>query len=801
MRISQEISIEELKLSSERGGPLSLSSPLIESYELDLKVDFEKGVIFGSVVIHARDVGPGTFELDADELEITRCQIENSDISYEYDRQGKKIRFHALPSKGNGKIDLAIDYIVQVSDKSTTGVYKSHYGQSEYIIATDLEPDHASKLLPCDVNPSSKSVYNVSVTTDSRLKVISNSEILKVEELGSQQKRRTTFRTTPKMSAYLLFVAIGKFEEKSTIKENKNGTEIILATRPGMLEGNSDFILKTSFDALKESERYYRVPYPLPKLHLVALPEYNTGAMENWGAISSRESMVLVADNATVFETWTATIGMVHEIQHQWFGDLVTMKWWDDLWLNESFATFMSYKIIDRLFPEWRIFSSMLVLLTFESMNLDVLSTTHPVEAKINSPNQISQLFDRISYGKGASVLRMVESFMGEEAFRNAISSYIKRFSYSNAAGADLWRSLEEESRGEPISHVMESWITTKGFPLLNVRKSGNKLNLSQERFLLSPENDSTNLWPVPMTIRINKEQKRFLMDQREREIDLDADSLITDINLNVNQTGYYVTLYDESLYDLIAKRFETFNDYEKAGMMNDLFQLLKARRIEPELYFRFVELLSDKHEGYGTVWSVANQLRLLDAIANESRLVRNAIIKFFSSQMAFIGTKSRKGESSGDSALRELVASELASHDLEFAQRLAPEFEKLDLVEPNMRLPVISAYAKVSGREGFEKLEGMLKKSKNERDRIKIYAGVSKLESPELVERILDLSTSGEVSRSDVFYPLFCASYNGAVRRTVWRWIKKNIETVSDIRWWYTVLYRHPNCCPQGGS
>src|SRR5256712_1974102 len=392
----------------------------------------------------------------------------------------------------------------------------------------------------------------------------------------------------------------------------------IIATRP-VQSDMGKFIHETSAAALKCYEKFFRIAYPLKKLPLVALPEYHTGAMENWGAITSRESFVLLGQNSSAADQRTGASVMAREIAHQWFGDVVTMKWWDDLWLNESFASFMDPMMIEKLHPEWDPWRDFLRFDAFRSLNADALSTTHPIQAEVKSVEEEKGIVDDITYGKGASVLRMLESYVGEEAFRRGISAYLRRFEYSNARGEDLWEALGKTS-GLPVSRVARAWITKAGFPVVSVRTSKGKVTFSQSRFRLNGvETDGS--WPIPLNLQVDGKPQTMLLDRKSMSVSARKP---LEVVVNRRRTGFYSVLHDKEGYDQIARRFATLHSPGRAGIINDLYLFLQAGKVEPELYFRFVSLTARLADLLATEL-VTDQLANLRAIADEAGIVRES--------------------------------------------------------------------------------------------------------------------------------------------------------------------------------
>src|SRR6266550_3107179 len=327
-----------------------------------------------------------------------------------------------------------------------------------------------------------------------------------------------------------------KLEE---VKDRFNGVDYIVATVPGKSSG-AKYPLGVARDSVKFFESYFGSKYNLPKLHLIAVPEFAAGAMENWGAITFREIVLLVDKDSSIRIKKQVAEVIAHEISHQWFGDLVTMKWWDDLWLNESFATFMAYKATDSIFPQWTVWQDFVRGETAGALERDSLVNTHPIEVKVNSPSEIEEIFDDISYGKGASIIRMLEAYAGEDHFMRGVRSYLEKYKFSNAAGEDLWNQIEHVSKTR-VKAIMNEWIRKPGYPIVNVKLDGKKLMIRQERFLLNGSQEQST-WPIPITLKINGREQKLLMERSEESIHVPDG--VDSLKLNLEETGFYRVHY-----------------------------------------------------------------------------------------------------------------------------------------------------------------------------------------------------------------------------------------------------------------
>jgi tricorn protease interacting factor F2/3 len=722
-------------------------------------------VVDGSVCMRVKGA-ESPFKLDAVGIEITEVSVAGKKSSFAYDAAKGSL---AIPGVTKRETAVEVKFTKRVRDDVIFGLYKSKYGK-EHLLVTDLEPAEARTVFPCVDHPSYKAVFRLSVTTDPGLTVISNTPAVSKRNEGGRVRYR--FAETPRMSTYLFFMGVGKFEETSS---RSGRVRVIAASRPAP-GGDTRFIREMAAAVLEDYEGYFGIEYPLPKLHLVGLPEYHTGAMENWGAITAREHFVVLKEDASDAERRNAARIMAHEIAHQWFGDLVTMKWWDDVWLNESFATFMEAKVLDRLKPGWDTWREFLRASTFRSLNADALLQTHPIQARVESVEEVGSIFDAISYGKGASVLRMLEAYVGEEAFRRGVSAYLKKFSYANAAGQDLWASLAKAS-GLPVTKVAKAWITRAGFPLVRVKAVKGGVSLAQERLSLSGKGGG-GLWPVPLTIEADGRRQSVLFDKKTATVKVARPESVL---VNPRRTGFYSVLYEDAAYERLARGFSKLHSHDRAGIVNDLYLFLQAGIVEPQTYFRFAAL-SGKVVDPLLALAVSDHLANLRAIAGESSAVMDAWSSFYRSQVGLLGLARKKGEDENLGIVRETVAAQLAKTDKKFAKMLAAEFEDLASVDANLKTAVAIAYATTNGASAYGPLLALVKGAESEADRQKAYAALTSFEDPELVRKVLDLGISGEVSRSDTGYTLPGAASNPYARDALWGWVKERYDRMKTL-------------------
>ena len=502
----------------------------IYNYSLDLDINSENYTYTCHEVI--------TFNGDEEKLilnsvnlKIKKIRLNNSIKNYKEFAQNQEIIVDGIITKDSV---AEIDFSGKIPEE-LQGFYLAKTKDGN-MFTTQFESTGARRFFPCIDNPSYKATFDITVRIDSDLDAISNMPVESQENISG--KKVVKFMQTPVMSTYLLYLGIGKFDEKSI---NFDGNKkLILAAQKGHLT-ESDYPLEIGKKAIEFYRNYFGIDYPLPKEHLIAVPEFAAGAMENWGAITFREIFLNISPSTGASVKKAVGEVIAHELAHQWFGDLVTMNWWDDLWLNESFATFMSYKAMNKLEPDYDMFADFLVSETAGALEGDSLVNSHPIEVEVKHPDDISQIFDEISYGKGGSILRMINAFVTDEVFRKGLHLYLENFKYKNAGGSDLWEFIAKVS-DRPVRKVMESFIQNIGYPIVEVMEENGKLKLNQYRFLLNGKKQNVQ-WKIPLTARYTGGTRSVLFDSESMEMGSSGF-----IKLNDSETGFYRVLYSAPL-------------------------------------------------------------------------------------------------------------------------------------------------------------------------------------------------------------------------------------------------------------
>jgi tricorn protease interacting factor F2/3 len=726
----------------------------VREYDLFLDVDFADLKYNGKVTADIDSVGD--VSLDAVGLQINN--VKSGSRKFPFKHTGKLLEVQTGKFSG----PLEIEFNGKVSD-NFTGFYKASYGDG-YILSTHLEAVQARKVFPCVDHPAFKAIFRLQVRTDQDLSVISNMPIESETKEGG--RKTVTFKKTPKMSTYLLYIGVGKFAQD----KNKHGKTELYAAYADRPTGkiNTGFSFEATQKVLDFYESYFGIPFQLPKLHNVAVPEFAYGAMENWGAITYREILLHVDKDTSIRAKKSVAHVIAHEIAHMWFGDLVTMKWWDDLWLNESFATFMDFKSTDSGYPDWKVWQDFVRTSTSGAMGRDSLTKTHPIMAKVHDPEEIEELFDEISYGKGASILRMIEAYIGSENFKRGVSQYLQKFRYSNASGHDLWSNLQQAS-GTDVGRIMEGWISQEGFPLVKASLAGTKLVLEQERFLLTG-GTSNQTWPIPVTMNVDGKKQLLLLDQKKSETKLPAAT--RSLKVNVDQTGFYVVQYNgKELQELVWKG--RLSALDRWGLVNDAKAFLLSGRISFKEYLSLIDRYQNEDEYLPSI-EVSDQLSFLYQIA-PSKLVEISR-KFHTTGLKIFENK----KDDNSTTLKGVIASRLTLLDDAYAKMTGARFKELANVEPDMKRSIVMGYARFSN--DYDGLIERYLKSTTDEERLRFLEGLASFKSPELVAKTLDFALSGKVKRQDVRNVIFYATANPDSKAAVWQWFTKNMTKLEQM-------------------
>ncbi|MEM3196837.1 MAG: M1 family metallopeptidase [Conexivisphaerales archaeon] len=707
-------------------------------YLVELRIDYESEKYIGKEVIETG--GLDGLELDAVGMKIESVMVDGRQANYVHD--GKKLYI-------TGKIENNVEVNFSNSVSSNLmGFYVARYNGGK-VFTTHFEPNGARYFIPCVDKPAYKARYKLIVYVDADLEVISN-----MPQIGSERNgkvKMVEFMETPAMSSYLLYLGVGPFD---FIADRFDGRELYVAAYSNRSR-RGKLALEVAINAIGFYEHYFGIKFALPKMHLIAVPEFAMGAMENWGAITFRETALLADESSAELTKRSVAVTIAHELAHQWFGDLVTMKWWDDLWLNESFATFMSYKAIESMHPEWDHWNDFVLSETSPALLMDSISSTHPIHVDVKSEDDIEQIFDDISYGKGASVLRMLESYMGSERFMQGIRSYLKKYSFSNATMQDLWMSLEESS-GLPISRIMKEWVTLPGHPVIYIEED--KQRLSQKRFLF--KGSENGVWPVPLTY--------YHGDITESELlETEFGSIKRATKLNANGSGFYRVQY----WDWNEPLLKSKNAFDRWNVVSDLYAMLISGNLELSKYLDLINGYYDD-SGYLPVWEVSTQLTQILSI--DPSAISSQFIEFHRRQL----NQWRQRDSPTAKVLVGTLSRRLVlAYDL-----YGKSYAKYDFfaTEPDLKSTVALAKAIYSGNP-FDELHQIYTIAKNDEDRSRIIAGMVNIREREGLKEALKMLLSDKVKKQDI-RAITASTTNYHNRDIIWSWLTENYGTLRKI-------------------
>ena len=768
-------------------------------YRLTLQPDLETFTFRGEQTVDIEIVEPtARITLNAAELEIGNATLHRNgsssaahSISLDAGAETATLDFGRTLSPGKARLEM--QFTGTLNDR-LVGFYRSEYqdseGQTRYLATTQFEATDARRAFPCWDEPAQKAVFDVTLVFDCLFQAVSNTPAVE-ETAPAPGLKSVRFAETPVMSTYLLAFVIGDLV--SVEADAADGTRVGIWTTRGK-ENQAGFALDTSVKLLGYFNDYFSIPYPLPKLDHIAIPDFAAGAMENWGCVTYRETALLVdPENSSAGTRQRVAEVVAHEMAHMWFGDLVTMEWWDDLWLNESFASWMGTKAVDWLFPEWEMWTQFVNMDTNRALSLDGLKNSHPIEQEVKNPAEVSQLFDAISYSKGGSVIRMLENFLGPEVFRGGLYRYLKGHEYSNARTQDLWQALEEES-GRPVTSIMDSWVKQTGYPVLEVeadrRGEGLQISLTQERFvydrLLGDEEPNPEVWQVPVSVSApGAASASTVMESKEAVLTVPSDSPANDwYKVNAGQTGFYRVNYSGDDWQRLSPAISALElpATDRLGIQNDAYALSRAGLLPVT---QFLELASSySGETDASVWSdLASNLRDIEQlIAGEP--VHPAYQRFgrelFGPAARRAGWNPRPGDGHLDSLLRSTVLGQSGSYnDPETLAQAADLFQRYlsdaDSVHPDLRGVVFSLAAQAGGRSTFDQLWELESRATLQEEKIRLLLAMSRFQDTGLLNETLERALSPRVRSQDTITVVAGVAANPAGRELAWDFVKNN--------------------------
>jgi len=770
----------------------SLVTP--QRYHIVITPNLNDFTFTGRMTLNARVHKPtDSIRLDSLELDIRQCRVKPEDnkhpegeCRFTVDPAESNLTVH-FPNPITGDVELVIDYTGNIND-SMAGFYRSRIqvaGAPDHMAVTQFQESDARRAFPCFDHPAQKAVFTVEMEIDDNLTAISNADIQTISALEAGL-RRVTFYPTPKMSTYLVFFGVGPFE----IHRDETDHRVRAVCLPGTGD-QTRFGREFGCKALAYGEDYFGIAYPMTKLDLIAVPDFAFGAMENWGAITFRENLLLNVPGVTSREARTRICEIIaHEITHQWFGNLVTPKDWKYLWLNESFATYFGYGMVDHYYPEWKIWHAFVRNQTEAALDRDALHETFAIEMPGDAPVAITTSTAPIIYSKGGSILRQLEAWIGPDRFKSGLRRYLKDFAYGCAASRHLWESLTDASE-MPVSELMRSWVTQPGFPLITARRNGNRLSLRQRRFTCLPD-DGDQTWMVPLSVAAyaadgSHETLELLLQEPRADIDLPSGTRA--YHLNPGHTGFYHVQYADAenlsrLADRVKKR--KLPALDRWGLQNDLFALVKAGEWTMDAFLEW----ADHYRGERAYLPLSS----LDSHLFETYLVlqgdiRNSVgrtaMTLMDAALDAIGFEPAADEAQTTAMLRDqlLIHGSLLGNAtvLPFLTDHFHAFANGDPVPPDIFRSVMTAGAVAGGQNALDTIIRRLASSKAEHERTTLATALGAFSRWTNLAAGLDYALDKLPDRIR-FMPLAAAASNPAAMHRLWAWFEANFSRLEEM-------------------
>ena len=742
------------------------------------------------------------------ELKIEAASIDDKELPPSAIRTDneKELLILTLPSElAIGDHMLKLRFTGKINQQGQ-GLFYTRYqeqdsGARKVMLGTQFEATDARRFFPCWDEPAFRARFQLTVVVPENWLAVSNMPVESEQKIAGGKEVR--FASTPLMSSYLNVFVAGELD---FVESQVGGTQIRVITTKGKAELGR-YALEASAEILKYYNDYFGVPYPLPKLDQIAIPGGFGGAMENWGGITYFESVLLFdPKNSSAGTKQDIYEVIAHEMAHMWFGDLVTMAWWDNLWLNEGFASWMGSKCTAHFNSEWEVWLARKLprdptrrtgIAKEAAMEGDARSTTHPIQQRIATEAEANSAFDDITYKKGQSFLRMLESFLGEDVFRDGIRRYINAHKYSNTTTVDLWKALSEASN-KSVDEIAAGWTEQPGFPLVNVRREADgKIRLSQERFTVNFKKAPPLLWQIPVTYsvvglpagasaKVGGTPATLLMTDKTASLDnLPADRAV---KLNVNGAGNYRVEYDASCWQLLLKELPKLGLEDRVNLMSDAWALVQAGRAPISLYFGLVEKLPAstdlaEHDQIIDVLDFIN--RLLAGTTQEVRFQHYAQ-SLLRPTLETLGWQPKAGEAPNAGRLRASLISALGFlNDPEIIAGCRERFGRYladpASLPPDLRAPVLAVVGRYADEKTWNTLHELGLKTTSTEDKQNYYDALAYAVDPKLAKETLDISLTDELPTSRAVFLVSRVARDSGHPDIVWEFAKVNMKALLD--------------------
>lgn len=722
-----------------------------------------------------------SIKLNSTDLDIKAVNLDGHSVKFKLENDILTI------STNPGKHILTVEYSAKITD-SMRGMYPCYYrdnDEKKELIATQFESCSAREVFPCVDEPEAKATFDLSLTTEVGVTVLSNMPYkFQREENG---RLVTVFQTTPVMSSYLLAWAYGDLHSKST--KTKHGTDISVWATKAQAPEKLDFALDIAKRSIEFYEDYFGVPYPLPKSDQIALPDFAAGAMENWGLVTYREHALLCDPKLTPIDErrYIATV-IAHELSHQWFGDLVTMRWWNDLWLNESFASMMEYRAVDALEPKWNIWSEFNESEVNFALQRDSLDGVQPVRIDVDNPSEIDSIFDgAIVYAKGSRLIKTLLNYVGEDNFRAGLHNYFQKHTYNNTEAIDLWDELSKVSN-KKIDEFMNPWLNQPGFPVLTVTRNAQTLKLRQDRLVNRASRPSNSIWPILLGTNLSEAPE--IMDKREIELTI-PDEFTDAVRFNIGNNAHFITRYDDFSLNQILADLEAgkLSDIDRLQLLNEQCMLVEAGLTDGA---KLIDILQAyKNESSEAVWAlISRTIRLLRKLTHGDKLAQANLRKFVNAlakpQFDRVGWDQKPDEKPNDTRLRSLIIGlMLYSRDDKVVHEALRRFDSstIEHLDPELRGILVNTAVHHRETESLiDHLIDLYQTTSSSDIKLDVCRALTQTKKTATVDRILQIMMDKNIVKPQDLAHFFAFMIrNPYARKQVWQWMQQKWSWLYD--------------------
>jgi len=758
-------------------------------YSLDLQPDLDKLTLAGAEIVDIEVFEPtDRLVLNAVNLTVDVAAIEGDDgtaIQIVPDTGAETITITFPRAISVGRHQLRIGFSAHIN-RFGRGMFMVDYptGQGRTrMISSHLEPADARRIFPSWDEPAFKATFDLTVTVPEKFLAVSNMPVAREQPVGGGRKR-VSFERTPRMSSYLFVLAAGELERLSA---QADGITINVVTTSGK-SANGRYALDEAINLLKYFNDYFGVKYPLPKLDLIAVPGGFGGAMENWGGITFFESRLLFDPSVTAADARRGIFSILaHEMAHQWFGNLVTMAWWDNLWLNEGFASWMQNKAAEELHPEWQTWLNASGAKQ-GAMAEDARRTTHPIQQPVANETEAMAVFDTITYNKGQAFIRMLESYLGDDAFRDGIRRYMKQHAFNSTTTADLWRALEASS-GKPVATVAAAYTEQAGVPLVHAEIScvdgEQRVALRQDRFSIHDPEAKPQRWQVPIAIGPFNALRPATTVLLDGASEIKAGSCNDPVKPNLGDVGYYRVQYDAATQAALARSITALAPADRVNLLADTWALVEAGRGPPAEYFDLVERLSG--EDNRAVWDqIIRTFSRIDHF-EQDRPGRNAFHAYARAKLrpvfARVGWEPTTGEPQDRASLRARLVRALGDFGdeavlTEARRRFAGFLKEPASLSADLREAVTHLVGRTADRATYDTLLTLGRKTTNTSERVRYYSAAASALDPSLAKETLGIALTDELPNSLVGTLIFWVA--GEHRELAWEFVRTNFSALA---------------------